>query len=120
MGELSMESYGQPPKNQMRLIASEIALIAGQVPRSTETEHSTNAAPEGGGGMMNTFDPEQQAQMWQTWISNRDAFWDNRFNKRNPRAPDFVHKETRFALWLQSAPEDVRVSLDNEATRQHG
>ena len=37
------------------------------------------------------------------FFSNPSAFWDNRFNKRNPRAPDFKHKDEKdTVLWLDS------------------
>lgn len=32
--------------------------------------------------------------------SNPEEWWDNRENKRNPKAPDFKHKETGMGVWL--------------------
>uniref|UniRef100_A0A2P2Q5U2 Protein OSB1 n=1 Tax=Rhizophora mucronata TaxID=61149 RepID=A0A2P2Q5U2_RHIMU len=40
--------------------------------------------------------------LWQVFFSNPHEWWDNRNNKRNPRAPDFKHKDTGEALWLGS------------------
>lgn len=47
---------------------------------------------------------------WQDVIHNRDGWFDNRSDKRNPKAPDYKGKDknTAFAgvgLWLDSAPE---------------
>ncbi|KAI3474014.1 hypothetical protein Pfo_028802 [Paulownia fortunei] len=35
---------------------------------------------------------------------NPDKWWDNRTKKRNPKAPDFRHKETGEVLWLNKSP----------------
>ena len=40
---------------------------------------------------------------WMEFFSNPSAYWDNRQNKRNPRAPDFKHKDDKDSvLWLDS------------------
>ena len=40
---------------------------------------------------------------WMDFFDNPNAYWDNRHNKRNPRAPDFKHKDDKDAvLWLDS------------------
>ncbi|GER28688.1 organellar single-stranded DNA binding protein 3 [Striga asiatica] len=42
---------------------------------------------------------------WKELVENLDDWWDNRATKRNPKAPDFVHKVTSkvdFALILRS------------------
>ncbi|GBG75049.1 hypothetical protein CBR_g19562 [Chara braunii] len=41
-----------------------------------------------------------QEQQWKTFFADPDSWWDNRIGKRNPRAPDFKHKETKQSLWL--------------------
>jgi len=43
---------------------------------------------------------------WADLAANPAGYYDNRRSKwdRNPKAPDFVHKETRAPLWLNSAP----------------
>ena len=50
--------------------------------------------------------PEQQgsekAMLWETLRASPESFWDNRQDKRNPRAPDFRHKDSGDALWLDS------------------
>ena len=40
---------------------------------------------------------------WMDFFDNPNAYWDNRQNKRNPRAPDFKHKDEKdTVLWLDS------------------
>lgn len=42
---------------------------------------------------------------WRNLVENPDKWWDNRSNKRNPKQPDFKHKETGEVLWLNSSPD---------------
>ncbi|GAA0158816.1 DNA metabolism protein [Lithospermum erythrorhizon] len=42
---------------------------------------------------------------WKSLVENPDKWWDNRSRKTNLKAPDFKHKETGEALWLNSSPE---------------
>ncbi|KZV28877.1 hypothetical protein F511_13672 [Dorcoceras hygrometricum] len=39
--------------------------------------------------------------LWQVFFSSPDEWWDNRNSKRNPKLPDFKHKDTGEALWLK-------------------
>ena len=50
---------------------------------------------------------------WAALFCNPNDFWDNRSTKRNPKAPDFKHKETGDALWITSrdTPAWVESSL---------
>ncbi|KAK6140198.1 hypothetical protein DH2020_025996 [Rehmannia glutinosa] len=43
-------------------------------------------------------------ETWKNLVENPDKWWDNRTNKRNPKAPDFKHKETGEVLWLNRSP----------------
>ncbi|KAJ4760701.1 Single-stranded DNA-binding protein [Rhynchospora pubera] len=46
--------------------------------------------------------PGSVEQRWKAFFANPRAWWDNRNNKKNPNAPDFKHKDTGEALWLNS------------------
>lgn len=48
--------------------------------------------------------PSKLDSSWKNLVENPDKWWDNRANKRNPKGPDFKHKETGEALWLSSSP----------------
>lgn len=39
---------------------------------------------------------------WRDLIENPIDWWDNRESRRNPRAPDFKHRITRQALWIDN------------------
>ena len=40
------------------------------------------------------------AALWQSYFADPSAWWDNRRDKRNPKAPDFKHKASGDALWV--------------------
>ncbi|XP_010500296.1 PREDICTED: protein OSB1, mitochondrial-like isoform X1 [Camelina sativa] len=68
--------------------------------------------------------------LWQVFFSNPYEWWDNRRSKKNPRQPDFKHKDTGEALWLGSdLPDwvirrlellDQRKCFDNEEKTRRG
>ncbi|KAK3039380.1 hypothetical protein RJ639_027629 [Escallonia herrerae] len=43
---------------------------------------------------------KNRLHLWQVFFSNPDEWRDNRKNKKNPKQPDFTHKDTGEALWL--------------------
>lgn len=43
---------------------------------------------------------KKEADLWQNLVDNPQNWWDNRIDKRSPKAPDFKHKETGEAIWL--------------------
>ncbi|CAA0836474.1 Protein OSB2- chloroplastic [Striga hermonthica] len=53
----------------------------------------------------------QTDDSWKDLVENLDDWWDNRARKRNPKAPDFVHKVTSEALWLNGSPSWVLSKL---------
>ncbi|XP_062215151.1 protein OSB2, chloroplastic-like [Phragmites australis] len=49
----------------------------------------------------NTSSPSRSnGELWQAFFANPLDWWDNRKNKKNPRYPDFKHKHTGEALWV--------------------
>ncbi|GLT42394.1 hypothetical protein SLA2020_163960 [Shorea laevis] len=40
-------------------------------------------------------------ELWQAFFANPAEWWDNRKSKRNPKYPDFKHKDTGEALWIE-------------------
>ncbi|KAM0912314.1 hypothetical protein ACQ4PT_012981 [Festuca glaucescens] len=43
-----------------------------------------------------------KADLWQDLVDNPQKWWDNRIDKRSPKAPDFKHKDTGEAIWLNT------------------
>ncbi|KAK9861227.1 hypothetical protein WJX84_009182 [Apatococcus fuscideae] len=57
-----------------------------------------------------SFNPNDEK--WRVFFQDRSRWWDNRQNKRNPRAPDFKHKDTGDGIWLSSAPQWAQDEVD--------
>ncbi|KAL0903606.1 hypothetical protein M5K25_027997 [Dendrobium thyrsiflorum] len=49
----------------------------------------------------NNFASASAEELWQAFFANPVDWWDNRKNKRNSRYPDFKHKHTGEALWIE-------------------
>jgi hypothetical protein len=48
---------------------------------------------------------------WKHLVDHPEEWWDNRVTRRNPRAPDFKHRVSRQALWIDNpqTPDWVRL-----------
>jgi hypothetical protein len=57
-------------------------------------------------------------ESWRDLVQNPDKWWDNRIDKRNAKAPDFKHKETGEALWLNESPTWVLPQLPPPVKRK--
>ncbi|KAL6208680.1 hypothetical protein ACLB2K_019627 [Fragaria x ananassa] len=44
---------------------------------------------------------ETTQELWQAFFANPGEWWDNRKTKRNSKYPDFKHKDTGEALWIE-------------------
>eukprot|EP00250_Pteridium_aquilinum_P014300 c21901_g1_i1 orf=1662-5786(-) len=58
--------------------------------------------------VLHAFDPggnpqDRESQLWRDVIANPADWWDNRIGKRSPKHPDFRHKSSKEALWLDSS-----------------
>eukprot|EP00850_Spirogloea_muscicola_P001888 SM000007S20848 [mRNA] locus=s7:521683:523212:- [translate_table: standard] len=75
---------------------------------NTDTERLTGAAATGRAST--SYAPQTSAAsqthgaetLWERYFVDPSKWWDNRFSKTNPKSPDFKHKETGEALWIDS------------------
>lgn len=58
-------------------------------------------------------------ELWQAFFVSPNEWWDNRKNKKNPKYPDFKHKDTGEALWVEGRynPPWVKSQLEILDTR---
>ncbi|XP_076883695.1 protein OSB1, mitochondrial-like [Bidens hawaiensis] len=58
-------------------------------------------------------------KLWQEFFVNPVDWWDNRKNKRSPNYPDFKHKDTGEALWVEGRmnPSWVKAELSKLDSR---
>lgn len=54
-------------------------------------------------------------ELWRQLMQSPKDFWDNRAKKLSPKSPDFKHKKTGDALWLNSKPDWVTISESDPA-----
>lgn len=70
-------------------------------------------------GKKTTMDAGSTEKLWQAYFAKPDEWWDNRQNKKNPRGPDFKHKNNDEALWIWSSPSWVKSRLDTLEKTKH-
>lgn len=51
-------------------------------------------------GTSSSSEIDEDDHIWQEYFADPSQWWDNRCNKRNPKAPDFKHRTTKRALWV--------------------
>ncbi|KQK14078.1 protein OSB1, mitochondrial isoform X1 [Brachypodium distachyon] len=61
---------------------------------------STSGSTENKNGDFLSSSSRSTEALWQAFFANPLDWWDNRQNKKNPRYPDFKHKSTGEALWV--------------------
>ncbi|UPR00756.1 single-stranded DNA-binding protein [Chloropicon primus] len=95
-------------KEKVRVVCNRVALVAGGAQGGGDGGFDSfqgglggKYSPSGGrgGGAVASKDLEGR---WAALFCSPGDFWDNRATKKNPRAPDFKHKETGEALWIES------------------
>ncbi|XP_022772826.1 protein OSB1, mitochondrial-like [Durio zibethinus] len=97
-------SYSKAAEDrQLRLcyevIVKELNYVAQPGHRSTcQNYKELQAKQDVGEAGMERYD--SQLYLWQVFFSSPFEWWDNRKSKKNPRQPDFRHKDTGEALWL--------------------
>ncbi|CAN1194254.1 Protein OSB1, mitochondrial [Linum perenne] len=80
---------------------------------TTQLQIVDSNKPEGNIGSASQFKGyKNDLYLWQVFFHNPDEWWDNRRDKKNPRSPDFKHKDTGEALWLgRDDPPWIRKQL---------
>ncbi|KAK7270302.1 hypothetical protein RIF29_23349 [Crotalaria pallida] len=78
-------------------------------------QDSDNLMP-GNSGKKGSYFPNNTGstvELWNAFFANPGEWWDNRKNKKNPKGPDFKHKDTGEALWIEgrSNPPWVKSQL---------
>jgi single stranded DNA-binding protein len=100
-------------REKIRVVVRDVAIVTGGMAGSqggnfqdqggynNNSRQSYGGGGGGGsrGGSVQSKDIEGQ---WAALFCSPNDFWDNRATKRNPKAPDFKHKETGEALWVES------------------
>ncbi|KAL2634594.1 hypothetical protein R1flu_006073 [Riccia fluitans] len=73
-------------------------------PSLSQQQAAQSGTSAGGTTGKGNYEEESLAteKRWQAFFADSSQWWDNRLNKKNPKAPDFKHKSTQEVLWLKS------------------
>ncbi|XP_022991273.1 protein OSB2, chloroplastic-like [Cucurbita maxima] len=86
-----------------KVVVQQLNFIERSNSAAPHCDQDSNSAMEGrklGSGAVDNMGGSTQ-ELWQAFFANPVNWWDNRKNKKNPKYPDFKHKDTGEALWVE-------------------
>eukprot|EP00897_Mesotaenium_endlicherianum_P001307 jgi/Mesen1/1203/ME000128S00186 len=90
-------------RRDMRVVARQLKIVDAPPGRSSGAPSSFSAgASAGSSSSSGGSRASEMESLWMDLVSNFSGWYDNRKDKRNPRAPDFKKKGTGEALWIDS------------------
>ncbi|KAH6797936.1 hypothetical protein C2S52_022490 [Perilla frutescens var. hirtella] len=99
----TVESDDGKQQTYYKVVVQQLNFIEkSQSPVSLYNGDSSSMAP---GKKQSSYSPNSTGsteELWQAFFANPMEWWDNRKNKRSPNYPDFKHKDTGEALWVES------------------
>ncbi|KAK8919084.1 hypothetical protein KSP39_PZI021919 [Platanthera zijinensis] len=110
------EGEDDKPRVFYKVVVQQLSFIEKTIPSVSFYEQRTdsvNSGPKNENYASNSFASVSTVELWQAFFANPVDWWDNRKNKRNPKYPDFKHKDTGEALWIEgrSNPSWVKGQL---------
>lgn len=81
-----------------QVIVKELNYVA-QHGKTSASPELKKAEIQGGEAAMDRH--RNKLHLWQVFLHNPYEWWDNRKNKKNPKQPDFKHKDTGESLWIE-------------------
>ncbi|KAK7277589.1 hypothetical protein RJT34_22604 [Clitoria ternatea] len=92
-------------KNQTyyKVVAQQLNFIEKGISSLSSQDYESDFAAAGSGKKVSSAanSTGSVVELWQAFFANPGEWWDNRNKKRNPKAPDFKHKDTGEALWIE-------------------
>ncbi|TYG69300.1 hypothetical protein ES288_D05G220700v1 [Gossypium darwinii] len=99
LGSFSVATLDKQLIIYYKVTVTELSFVTHHGERSTTREcKELESEQDLGEAGMGSYD--SQLYLWQVFFTNPFEWWDNRKSKKNPRQPDFKHKDTGEALWL--------------------
>ncbi|KAJ4701820.1 protein OSB1, mitochondrial [Melia azedarach] len=97
-----LQSYAKVDENgnlrlRYKVTVNDLNYVAKHGHALTFKKYEESKSKKGEAGMEKY---ENRFYLWHLYFTNPYEWWDNRKSKLNPRAPDFKHKDTGEALWL--------------------
>ncbi|XP_042517666.1 protein OSB2, chloroplastic-like [Macadamia integrifolia] len=86
-----------------KVVVQQLNFVENSLSQTPSFEGDTNPTrTDGKVGNYIRNDVGSTQELWQAFFANPVDWWDNRKNKRNPKYPDFKHKHTGEALWVEA------------------
>ncbi|MBA0565886.1 hypothetical protein Golob_010741 [Gossypium lobatum] len=99
LGSFSVATLDKQLIIYYQVTVTELSFVTHHGERSTTREcKELESEQDVGEAGLGSYD--SQLYLWQVFFTNPFEWWDNRKSKKNPRQPDFKHKDTGEALWL--------------------
>ncbi|KAL9685259.1 hypothetical protein QQ045_022707 [Rhodiola kirilowii] len=103
-----VESDGGKQETYYKVVVQKINFVEKSSPAVPLYGQTTNSNSIGQGqatgwtsGNKPAFGSNSTEALWQAFFANPVDWWDNRKNKKSPKHPDFKHKDTGEALWIE-------------------
>ncbi|WOL15261.1 hypothetical protein Cni_G24042 [Canna indica] len=95
---------GEDEKRQVyyKVVVQQLNFIERRFPAVPLYQAEADSAASGKHREYVSNSSESPEELWQAFFANPVDWWDNRKNKRNPKYPDFKHKHTGEALWIDA------------------
>ncbi|XP_062080888.1 protein OSB2, chloroplastic-like isoform X2 [Humulus lupulus] len=97
----TVESDDGKQQTYYKVVVQQLNFVEKNFSSGTSNDRVSDSTIPGKKFAANANSDETVEQLWQAYFANPVEWWDNRKNKRNPKYPDFKHKDTGEALWIE-------------------
>ncbi|XP_062021784.1 protein OSB2, chloroplastic-like [Rosa rugosa] len=84
-----------------KVVVQQLNFVEKSSPMANGGQDSDSFTPGKSSSHSFTKHTETTQELWQAFFANPVEWWDNRKTKRNSKYPDFKHKDTGEALWIE-------------------
>ncbi|KAJ8749532.1 hypothetical protein K2173_025727 [Erythroxylum novogranatense] len=95
----TVESDDGKLQTYYKVVVQQLNFIEKSLSSTPSYDRGSTAVRKSGNNTIN--DAGSIQELWQAFFANPLEWWDNRKNKKNPKYPDFKHKDTGEALWVE-------------------
>uniref|UniRef100_A0A2P2JYH9 Uncharacterized protein MANES_05G084100 n=1 Tax=Rhizophora mucronata TaxID=61149 RepID=A0A2P2JYH9_RHIMU len=98
----TIESDNGKAQTYYKVVVQQLNFVERSFPSTASYDRDSNTMTTGrklGNNAANNTASIQE--LWQAFFANPLEWWDNRKNKKTPKYPDFKHKDTGEALWVE-------------------
>ncbi|MED6110956.1 hypothetical protein PIB30_047834 [Stylosanthes scabra] len=96
----TVESDEGKQQTYYKVVAQQLNFIEGNLSPGSSHDQDSDYTISGKKASYPATNTGSVVELWQAFFASPGEWWDNRRNKRNPKGPDFKHKDTGEALWV--------------------